>query len=72
MTDTELLNWLEQHAVGFGVVSDDNGRWAVPEDGIQPCCPEPRDMELVFFVEKSRWKNSIREAIEHAAKEAKR
>jgi hypothetical protein len=58
MTDTELLNWLEQHAVGFGVVSDDNGHWAVVEDGMQslPDGPDPQFISTSFLIEADQYR----------------
>lgn len=65
MTDTELLNWLEKQD-GYGLISDDFGRWAVSGDGMQNV-PEdtsiPNEIITTFFVEAEQWKPSIREAI---------
>jgi len=64
MTDTELLNWLEENQ-GYALVSDDNKSWACVCDGMQtvPFCPYPDDVQTTFFIEKAAWKSSIREAI---------
>ena len=34
MNDTERLDWLERHD-GIALISDDNGHWAVTENGMQ-------------------------------------
>ncbi len=71
MTDTELLNWLEEQAkqgACIGLVHDDNGHWAVSSSGVQNCLggPDPEDVDTTFFVFKGEWRDSIREAIEYA------
>lgn len=68
-TDTERLNWLAEQD-GFGVISDDGGRWAVPTSGDQPIPEEePQSMYSTFFVEHSQWKESVRAAIDAAIDE---
>ena len=70
MTDTERLDWLETEAFGFALVSDDNGRFACVFDGFQTCplgdSGEPETVQASFFVEKERWRDTIREAIDNA------
>lgn len=68
-TDTELLNWFEEHD-GCGLISDDCGHWAVSGDGMQNI-PEntPADIQITFFIEKKKWKKNVREAIEASMKE---
>lgn len=70
MTDQERLDWLEQQP-GAALVNDDNGHWAVAYDGFQnvPVGDQPQDISTAFYIEKSRWHNSIREAIDAAIKE---
>ena len=70
MNDTERLDWLESH-FGFGLISDDNGHWAVAGDGVQTCPdgPEPQEIDTTFFVEADKWKDSVREAIDEAVDE---
>lgn len=66
ITDTDRLDWLESQE-GIAIVSDDFGRWAVTGSGIQtvPDQPgEPSDIQTTFFVEKTVWKTSLREAID--------
>lgn len=65
-TDTERLNWLEEHEA-YALVNDDNGHWACVSDGIQnvPMDDKACDIETCFFIEKDRWKGSIREAIDY-------
>ena len=69
MTDKERLDWLEnQH--GAGLISDDNGRWAVLYDGIQNCVSGKKasDVSTSFFGAKKVWKTSTRRAIDYAMK----
>ena len=63
--DKERLDWLEEQA-GAGLVSDDNGHWAVSFVGMQnvPEGTEPQDIATNFFVEAKEWRDSIREAID--------
>lgn len=64
-TDSELLDWLENNAEGYALVSDDNGHWACVCDGIQNMVFDDKatDMETFFWIEKDKWCNSVREAI---------
>jgi hypothetical protein len=64
MTDTGLLNWLE-NASGYALISDDNGHWACTGDGIQnaPLDSDTFDVATSFWIEKALWKPTIREAI---------
>lgn len=72
-TDTERLDWLEKQG-GYGVISDDNGRWAVPDTGTQNLadaagryvCDAPIDISSEFFVPAKGWRSSLREAIDAA------
>lgn len=74
MTDTELLNYLEdacKKGSCLGLINDDNGHWAVSDSGVQSC-PEgrdPQEIDTTFFVFPGEWKNTVREAIEHYIKE---
>jgi hypothetical protein len=71
-TDTELLDWLDKMKhLGFGLINDDNGHWAVSGSGMQNCPmgDEPEDIQTTFFVEAGKWKNSVREAIQAAIDE---
>jgi hypothetical protein len=67
MTDTERIAWLEMQQ-GCGLISDDQGRWAVSAMGMQnlPNDDEPFDFVGSFFVEASDWRPTIREAIDAA------
>ncbi len=68
MTDTELLDWLEDQ-LGVGLISDDFGNWAVTSNGMQnipdpiPERGRPGDICTSFMVAASEWRPSIREAI---------
>lgn len=63
MSDAELLNWLEEQE-GVALISDDFGSWSVTGAGWQNIPEEfPGDIETTFFIEKDKWKPSIREAI---------
>ena len=67
VSDKDRLDWLERHE-GFGLISDDFGRWAVSGNGQQnlPTDDGPFDCHTSFFVEKSCWHQSVREAIDTA------
>lgn len=47
------------------ILYDDNGNFAVVGDGFQTVSygNEPVDIEMSFFIEKDKWKKTIREAI---------
>jgi len=68
--DQERLNWLEIHGQGYALVSDDNGHWACVQDGMQNCpmTKNPEDIATTFFIEKHKWHDTIREAIDAARK----
>jgi len=69
MTDTEILDWLEQQD-GAALVNDDAGHWAVAFDGIQSVSADPpQDTDTSFFIEKDQWCSTIREAINKAIKQ---
>lgn len=63
-TDAELLDWLEKKD-GYGLISDDEGRWAVSASGTQnlPDGSGAFDFSGEFFVERDDWRPTIREAI---------
>lgn len=66
MTDTQLLDWLDHMKhMGIGLISDDNGHWAVSGCGMQnvPFGNSPCDIETSFVVEAHEWKDTVREAI---------
>jgi hypothetical protein len=73
MTDTELLDYLEEKSkLGWCpcLLNDDAGHWAVVEDGMQNVPLDPLyDIETTFWVEKHQWKNTVREALEAFAQE---
>lgn len=71
MTDTERLDWLEENGHGLAIINDDNGRWAVSWDGIQNVGEddEPYDLLTSHFVEKGRFFDTIREAIDKTIEE---
>ena len=66
-TDTERLDWLEEQ-FGCALVNDDNGHWACVYDGIQtvPDSESAIDMSTSFWIEKDKWHNSVREAVDSA------
>lgn len=70
-TDTELLDAIEaavDRGSCPGIINDDNGNWAVSEEGVQNV-PDPNgppiDIHTTFFISADKWKPSIREAINH-------
>ena len=77
ITDTARLDWLEwQGDKGAcpGVINDDSGRWAVSFEGVQnvPCSRKPIDIATSFFIKRSKWKATIRQAIDAAMRGRKR
>ena len=70
ITDKERLDWLE-HITNTGacpgLIFDDDGRWAVAFDGVQPVpLGNPEDMYSTFFIRAKQWKGSVRKAIDYA------
>jgi hypothetical protein len=63
-TDRQLLDWLGKQE-GLGLISDDAGRWAISDAGIQniPNQKKAIDIASTFFVEANDWRKSIREAV---------
>ncbi|OKO75187.1 hypothetical protein AC629_34290 [Bradyrhizobium sp. NAS80.1] len=71
MTDSEMIDWLQNHE-GAGQISDDFGRWAVSFNGAQNVPDDTsiaNDICTSFFVEAKDWKPTIREAILAVARE---
>ncbi len=67
-TDAERLDWLGQQE-GYGLISDDMGRWAVSSCGTQNLpddVDQPFDFSGSFWVVKENWRPTIREAIDAA------
>jgi len=69
MTDKERIDWLQKNN-GCALVSDDQGHWAVVEDGFQSLSSgPPDDCSTTFFIKKAEWKTTVRKAIDSAMKE---
>ena len=68
--DTERLDFLSRADImGCSLVSDDDGRWAFSDSGVAPVPPEggfTGDVSIVSWVKADMWKESPREAIDHA------
>lgn len=68
--DAERLDWLDKpEQQGANLVSDDDGRWAISDSGVQPCAPDGGFTETVAissWVEPHQWKPTVREAIDAA------
>jgi len=63
-TDSERLDWLEKQ-FGSGLISDDNGHWAISTNGFQNVVTGgPKAVETSFFVRAKEWKKSARSAID--------
>lgn len=66
-TDTERLDELAK-LPGHGLIHDDMGHWAVSGEGMQNLpgenFDEPFDCQSTFFIEKAKWRKTIREAID--------
>ena len=71
MNDKLRINWLEEKAQGGALVSDDNGHWALVFDGFQnvPIGKDATDIQTTFWVERDKWENTIRKAIDKGIKE---
>lgn len=68
-TDSERLDALEalvNNGACPGLINDDAGRWAVSCDGVQnlPNNDSPIDIHTTFFIDATRWRETIREAID--------
>ncbi len=60
----ELIRIFGEEGCGCALISDDAGNWAVSGEGFQNVPDDPpQDIETSFFIEKSLWKSSIREAL---------
>jgi hypothetical protein len=70
ITDTDRLNWMRKQ-FGCGLISDDNGHWAVSSCGWQNVVAgeQPQDVYSTFIVDGKDWKNSLRKAIDYAMRE---
>ena len=69
MTDTELLDWLENNAWGAAIVHDDVSHWAVATMGAQDIQSDPPgDLWTTHLIEKHAWQPSIRDAIRYIIK----
>ena len=44
---------------------DDNGHFAISGEGMQSLSFEPADTEMIHFIKKDLWKDSIREALNY-------
>lgn len=66
-TDTELLDALEKHGEGCGLIHDDDGHWYVADAGAQTLIIDgPKPFESTFYImpeELSRGGKTVREAI---------
>lgn len=68
MNDTDRIDWLEKQD-GIGLISDDEGRWAVSTTGTQNLPDDPDiafDFIGNFWVEAKDWRPTVREAIDAA------
>lgn len=69
--DAERLDWFESRANEGGtpaLIPDDDGRWAVVEDGMQSV-PEgdgPQNISTSFWIEAGQWHETARAAIDAA------
>lgn len=70
-TDKERIDWLEKYGFGAALINDDNGHWAVAFGGFQnvPEGNTPWDIQTTHFVEKGKWRDDIRSAIDEVMDE---
>lgn len=63
----QFKHW-ERQGCCPALVNDDNGHWAISFNGMSPVfdSDEPRDMDIVTFVDKAEWQNTIEEALAYA------
>lgn len=68
MTDAKRLDWLEAKQNGLALVHDDNQHWAVAFDGFQNVIAgdKPQDLQTSYDIEASRFRPTVREAIDLA------
>ena len=70
LTDTDRLDWLERVGDGIAVVHDDHSQWAVAYEGVQYVrLSEGEDFSTSYFVDGSAFRDTLREAIDHAIEE---
>lgn len=62
------LNNLADSGYCPALIFDDDGRWALVFDGVQPVnfSSDPQSMNTTFFVDADSWKDTIEEAVEYA------
>jgi hypothetical protein len=62
----EVIELLIKNGTSMALLDDDAGHFAVSTSGMQNVVEdEPIDVVTTFMVEKSEWKNSVREAVLH-------
>lgn len=68
LRDKDRLDWLDSFdAEGYGLLSDDAGRWALSSTGMQDVPEEePANIWTSFYVTKDDWKPKVRDAIDAA------
>jgi hypothetical protein len=49
----------------LGWAHDDDGHFAITDDGFQTINQGKNDQQLIHFIEKDMWKNSLREALDY-------
>lgn len=65
----KILNELVETGACPALINDDDGHWAVSDDGIQQVPDDsPSTIYTAFIVEKDMWKDSIEEAVEYYLK----
>jgi len=59
-----IIEELTKLGLAPSVLYDDNGHFAISDSGMQTVSIEKDDVDMVFWVEKNEWFNTIREALD--------
>ncbi len=70
MTDTERIDWIQNH-ICINLINDDDGNFAMTSGGFQPM-PQgegkgfSETVTISHIIEPKEWKPTVREAIDYA------
>ena len=62
-----IIEELTKLGLAPSLLYDDNGNFAICDNGVQTLSykDEPCDVEIIHFIEKNKWKSTIREALKY-------